>query len=362
MRALAINRETHWVLLGTDKGDGLYRAPWDAKTGKIGKLSLAIEGSRPTYIARHPHLPVVYTANEQDNGSLSAYLVDNTNARLTQMNKLPSEGSSPCYVSVHPSGKAIYAANYSSGSFVAYALNAEGSLDASGKVAFDCRTNGECGVPGPQKDRQEASHLHCATLSPSGHHLVVCDLGTDSLLVFTLDAKTALPHPKPHRVSNAPGSGPRHVAFHPNGRWLYVIHELDLTISCYDWNHGKPTMREDSVISTVAPGVDRKGMTACELWISPDGKFAYANNRGVDEIIVYAIDTTTAKLAEQQRFGSGGKIPRIFRFDPTHRWLVACNQSAPGTIAVFAHDPATGKVDPTPRILAANTPMDICWI
>jgi 6-phosphogluconolactonase len=201
--------------------------------------------------------------------------------------------------------------------------------------------------------------------------VIVCDLGDDSLLVFNPPKIGVL---TPQKFSARKGSGPRHVAFHPNGKWMYCIHELDCTIDLFDWSVAGTvaslTLRENSVISTLAPGVtagEGAGRnTACEILISPDGQFAYACTRFVDEITVYRIDQKTGLLTEQQRLTAGGRIPRIIAFDPSRRWLVACNQglgpNPVGNLAVFAHDPRTGHVDPKPLIFAADTPMFVQWL
>lgn len=372
MRAFALRPEPRWVLLGTDTGDAIFRAPWNAATGEIGKQEVAIATARPDFFAMHPTLPVLYSVNSVGDGekpnparkpAVSSFRVKAATAELSLLNTVSSHGDGPCYIAVHPTGKALYVANYSAGSFAAYSLAKDGSLVDEPATLLNCHTEPVCGRVGPVSDRQDASHLHCTTLSPDGQYVVVCDLGTDSLLVFPLAPHTALPQVSGmHRTPARPGSGPRHVAFHPNGHWLYCVHELDGTIDLYDWNHGQPTLRTGSAMSTFAKGATRRGASGCELLISPDGRFAYTCNRGVDDVVVYRIEAKSGALQEQQRFPCGGKVPRIFAFDPSRRWLAVCNQSAPGTVAVFAHDPETGHVQPKPKIFAANTPMFLQWL
>ena len=265
-------------------------------------------------------------------------------------------------------------ANYSSGTVACALLRSEGALGT-----VHSQVSAESWPLGPVKDRQDASHAHCATFSPDGKFVLACDLGTDSVRILPFQAyegptDKGLPvinnfHPgigEGSRVAARAGSGPRHVAFHPNGKWLYCIHELDCTIDLFDWSvqAGKAslTLRAGSTISTLKPAAAIAGNTACEILVSDDGRFAYASTRGVDEITTYRIDPQTGLLTEQQRLKCGGKTPRHMTLDRSRRWLVCCNQAAPGSVTVFAHDPHTGMLDKKPRSFAANTPMFALWV
>lgn len=362
---------THWVLLGTDTGEGIYRAPWDAVRGRLGSRELAAATSHPSFLAQHPTLPVVYCTNENPDtpGSVSSFRLEREGARLTPINRVGTEGSAPCFISVDAKWNALLAANYASGSVACLPVRADGRLgEASEVLGFPADEHG------PVTGRQESSHMHCAVVSPDPNFAVCCDLGDDAIRILELSwskAEAAGGHDVPdiravERVRARAGSGPRHVAFHPNQRWMYCIHELDCTIDLYDWamRDGKPELRlrEDSVVKTLRPGVGLTGNTACEILVSPDGRFAYASTRGVDEITTYSIDAKSGLLHEMQRFSCGGKTPRYMAFDPTRHWLVSCNQAAPGSVTVFAHNPATGAIDPTPQTFAAETPMFVLWV
>jgi 6-phosphogluconolactonase len=353
-----------WVFLGTDTGKGIYRARWDAATGKLGTIELAAETDRPDFFAMHPMLPVMYAANAvgAGKGAVSSFHVDAMAGGLTLMNKVSSGGDGPCALSIDRSGKSAFVANYTGGSMAAYWVGPSGALTEAG--AFDCRQNPVCGSLGPVKGRQDAAHLHCVTLSPHDDFVLVCNLGEDAIEVFQT-VGGAHPQSKPLRIVARPGSGPRHVAFHPNGKWLYCIHELDCTVDLYDWRvrAGVPEMKlhEESAISTLAKGTLLTGNTGCEIFVSRDGRFVYTCTRGVDEILVYRVDPTTGLLTEHQRVGAGGKIPRYMTLDPSSKWLVCCNQGAGdkpiGNVTVFANDPATGELSAKPKTFAAETPM-----
>jgi len=369
-RVMAQGQAAHWVFLGTDKGKGIYRARWDAATGTIGAIELAVETDRPDFFALHPRLPVLYAVNAvgAGKGAVSSFRVDVPSGTLKLINRVSSHGDGPCAVSVDRSGKSAFVANYTGGSMAAYWVGATGALTDA--ATFDCRGNALCGSLGPVKDRQDAAHLHCVTISPHNDFVLVCNLGEDAIEVFQI---TGSAHPKsePLRFAARAGSGPRHVAFHPNGKWLYCIHELDCTVDLFDWSEtgGTPMMklREDSVMSTLVKGTPLTGNTACEILASDDGRLVYTCTRGVDEIVVYRVDAATGLLSEHQRVSSGGKIPRYMTLDPSRKWLVCCNQGAAmpnpvGNITVFAHDATIGKLSETPKIYAAETPMFAAFV
>ena len=167
------------------------------------------------------------------------------------------------------------------------------------------------------------------------------------------------------RIATRAGSGPRHVAFHPNGLWLYCIYELDCTIDLYDWNVSNgvaaPVLRKDSVISTLKSRAALPGSTACEIVVSPDGRFVYANTRGENSLVVYRVNASTGLLTEQQRVFSGGGLTRHFAFDPSRRWLLCANQGT-STVTVFAHDPGTGRLGETPKSFVIDTPMFVQFV
>jgi 6-phosphogluconolactonase len=354
-----------WVLLGTDTGKGVYRAGWNAATGTLGRVELAAETVRPSYLAKHPRLPVVYAVNAAsgEGAAVSSFNLDVGSGGLTALNKVGSQGDGPCFVSVDPTGSMAFVANYAGGSFAAFRVtNVGGLAQAIGVFKYTQATHG------PVADRQDAAHIHCATISPGNKYVLACDLGDDVILVFPVGPGNGDYVRVPVRVGARAGSGPRHVAFHPNGNFVYCVHELDCTIDLYDWRlqQGQPVMRlrENSVVSTLAKGVGLKGNTGCEIVISDDGKFLYSCTRGVDTIEVWRIDEN-GYLTELQRVSSAGKVPRYIAFDPSRRWLVCCNQGAPGNqgnVTVFSRDAATGRLGVKPKVFQAPTPMFAMWV
>lgn len=353
-----------WVFLGTDKGPGIYRCTWDHMTGRLGDPELAYTTDRPDYFALHRNRKVLYTVNSLagSKAGVSAVKVNAATGALELLNTVSSHGDGPCYISLDPGSRAAYVANYSGGSFAAYSVTPDGALQDHDAI-FDCHATGTCGPLGPVKDRQDGAHLHCAVVSPDGYSVLVCDLGDDSIQVFRVHPEKlhgALFEP-PVRVAARAGSGPRHLAFHPNGRWVYVIHELDSTVELFDWRQGKLTRRDGTAVHTTE-GDPKPGDTGCEIAVSPNGRFVYTCTRGADTIEVFRVEAASGKLTLQQRISCGGKVPRYFTFDPTNRWLLCANQNVPGVVTVFAHDPGTGKLTGPTQSLAADTPMFVQFV
>jgi 6-phosphogluconolactonase len=367
VRALAspVVANPRWVLLGTGTDKGIFRAAWNAERGELSGFEVAAATVHPSFLAMHPRLPILYAVNEapEGNGALCSFRLDAASARLTPLERVSTGGNGPCYVSVDATGQDAFVANYGGGSFAAFGLTAGGGMRSAG--FFDCEKNAACGVLGPNKDRQEKAHMHCAVLSPDNRFVLACNLGEDAIEIFRIHPGTATPTEAPVRIAARAGSGPRHLAFHPNGLWLYCIHELDCTIDLYDWNVSNgvpaPVLRKDSVMSTLATRADLPGSSGCEILISPDGKFIYGNSRGENSLVVYRVDAATGLLKEQQRVFSGGGLTRHIAFDPSRRWLLCANQGT-STVTIFAHDPATGRLGETPKSFVLDTPMFIQFV
>jgi 6-phosphogluconolactonase len=375
LRAMAEPAEaTRWLLLGTDKGKGIYRASWNAATGEMGAVELAIATERPAYFAIHPKKPVLYAANELavGDGKVSSFRVDARAGALEAMQQVSSGGAGPCYVSVDETGETAFVACYAGGTVSPISLKKDGGLTVAGG-GLDCRKNEACGVTGPVKDRQDAAHLHCAVVAPDNKYLLVCNLGEDAIEVIPI--KPGLPSNEvfgePERVPARSGSGPRHVAFHPNKQWVYCIHELDCTIDVFEFGvnrkgGGKLTPLGGSTVSTLGSEAARPGSTGCEIVVSKDGRFVYANTRGENSLVVYRVNAKNGTLTEQQRVQTGGSVTRLIAFDPTRRWLLCMNQGS-DSVTVFAHDAKTGKLgDGTagakPKTFKAESPMCVSFL
>ena len=357
---------TSWVLLGTQTGAGIYRARWDSATGQMGLPELATATPKPTFMALHPTLPVVYAGNEGDGpaAAVSGFSFERGRATLKPLGTQQTHGNSPCYISVDRTGQLLFAANYGGGSLAAFALDANGAPSPAAST-FSCKESGLCGSSGPVHDRQDGPHLHCVVLSPDNRFVLACDLGDDAILAFPIRPGSTPPLGPPQRLPARLGSGPRHLAFHPNGRWLYCIHELDCTVDLYTWSSkdgaANAQLVPQSVVHLANPAATgQTPNTAAEIAITRNGQFLYTCTRGVDQLTSFRIDASTGALTPLQQLSCGGDMPRFFALDRTEHWLLCTNQNS-NTITVFTCDPTTGMLTPHGS-QSMPSPMCAVWL
>ena len=363
-RASGAGGREYWVYFGTytgAKSKGIYVSRMDA-TGKLSEPELAATTVNPTFLATDPRQHFLYAANEIGNyqgqkaGGVTAFALDAKTGKLTQLNEQSSGGDGPCHVSVDATGKTVLVANYGGGSVAALPVNADGSL---APAATFIQHQGSSIVP----QRQAGPHGHCIFADPANRFALACDLGLDKVLVYKLDAKKALLTPNdPPFVALHPGAGPRHLAFHPNGKFVYVIDELDctLTVFTYDAKHGSLT--EIQSLSTLPAGETKKSNFSCaEVVVHPSGKFLYGSNRGHNTIVLFRIDEKTGKVTLVEHTPTGGKTPRNFNVDPSGHFLLAANQDS-GNVLAFSIDPKTGHLTPTGQQLQMGSPVAIVFV
>jgi 6-phosphogluconolactonase len=263
---------------------------------------------------------------------------------LTLLNRVLAGGGDTSFISLDRAGRHVLVANYDGGSVAVFALRPDGSI--GGWTAFD-QHRGQSVNP----IRQTHAYAHAIVLDPANRFALVPDLGVDRLYIYRYDEATGGLEPNvPAYVPIAPGSGPRHVRFHPNGRWVYLINEIASTIVAFTWDPMAGTLAPFQTVSTLP--ADFNGVSACaELEIHPNGRFLYGSNRGHDSVAVFAIDQVTGKLSSVEFQSSGGKTPRNFAFDPTARWIILTNQDSSNAV-VFRVDANSGRLtqtgDPVP--------------
>ena len=381
------------VLFGTDTSKpgakGIYSARFDPNIGRFSDPILAAQCLSPSFMAHNqlflPDAPkptsklrlprraqqetqfrhLVYAVNEGDEktSGISTYHLDPATGSLTFMGQTSSGGAGPCYISVDTSGRSAYVANYAAGTIATYRVLPDGLLSPPVDIV-DFHNQAVFGHPGPVKARQDGPHPHSATLSPDNRFVVVNDLGDDTIATFAIDPKTA--HlGKPHLFQTmTPGSGPRHLAFHPNGRWAYGINELASRIDQYLYTdmHGYDGVEAQAIfasagnsVSTVDAGF-RGANTAAEIYVTPMGNHLYASNRGEDSLVVFSIHETTGNLTFVQRISCGGKTPRHFTMDRSGNWLICGNQGS-ASVTVFARHPGTGTLTGPVQTLPLESPM-----
>jgi 6-phosphogluconolactonase len=364
-----------FVYMGTDtfKGSakGIYLSRFNPVNGQLTAPVLAAETVRPSFLAtaRVGKNNILYAANEgndEQNSGVSTFLIDPANGSLKLLGRVTGSGVGPCYVSVDGTASAVFVANYSGSSVSSFKVRPDGTLtEPVDHLDFKQKTFGH---HGPNAARQETSHPHSATISPDNRFLIVNDLGNDDIVTFFIHPETArlgTPHLNEMRV---PGTGPRHIAFHPNGRWAYGINELSSTIDHYLWNATHATASAEPVALLTNAGNSVSTLdanfhgpnTAAEIVVSPDGNTVIASNRGENSLVVFKIDSLTGSLTFAQRLSCGGNAPRQFTLDPTGRWLVCGNQDS-ASVTVFSRDQNTGGLSGPQQTIAIESPQMVLF-
>jgi 6-phosphogluconolactonase len=282
-------------------------------------------------------------------GFVSAYSIDPATPQLKLINQKPSGGGDPSYISLDRTGRYVFVANYDGGNIAAWALEPDGSLGE--RTAF-VQHRGSSVNP----QRQSHAFAHSIRVDSTNRFVLVADLGLDKLFVYKFNVKDgSLAANDPPFAKAAPGSGPRHVVFHPNGRWVYLITEMGNTIMLFDWDPRRGALSEVQTVSTL-PKTFQGVSTCAEIQVHPSGRFVYASNRGPDSIAVFSVDGKTGRLTLIQDVQSGGDTPRNFDMDPTAHWLLVTNHGS-NTAMVFRIDQQTGRLTPTGQPLDVPSPF-----
>jgi 6-phosphogluconolactonase len=354
---------SYLVLVGTythkTESKGIYAFSYDAETGKLTPKGVAAGAPDPSWVVIHPNGKWAYAANETGKQStISAFALDAQSGKLTLLNQLPALGEDPCYISFDQSGKFVFIANYSSGNVAVFPILPDGKLGEHTAVLTDA------GAFGPNKERQEGPHAHWIEPSAGNRYVYVSDLGLDHVLIYKFDAAKGTLTPaaaaaaKPNDAFSAtlsPGTGPRHVAFSRDGKFMYVLGEIKSTVTVFA-NEANESYRSIQTISTLPEGFSGRNDTA-EIAMHPNGKWLYASNRGHDTIAVFEVEPGKGTLRLIADVPTGGKEPRHFAIDPAGKFLLAENENS-DTIVTFRIDPASGKLTPTGDV--AQVPAPVC--
>lgn len=340
------------------KSQGIYVFRYTPASGEFEPLGLAAAVKNPSFLAVHPDGGHLYTVNETSDwegkpgGFVTAFRIHRQTGMLTKLNEISSGGDGPCHLSLDRTGRFVLVANYNGGSVASIALNEDGSLRA---VASFHQHQGKVHLP----QRQGSPHGHSINVTPDNQLALAADLGLDKILVYRLDPTSgALKPMDPPFASVAPGSGPRHLAIHPNSRFVYVINEITCTVTAFGYNPKKGTLTEFQNLSTLPAGVAVKPeYSTAEIVAHPSGKFVYGSNRGHDTIAVFAV-AEDGKLTLLENVPTQGKTPRNFAIDPTGRLLLAENQGS-DSIVLFEIHPVTGRLKATGKSLQVGSPVCI---
>lgn len=350
----------HLLLVGTytrrephvaGRAQGIYTYRFDTEQGTLDHVSTASGIQNPSFLTTDSDRNTVYAVSEiadldgGPTGAVAAFALDGSTGELTPINTVPSQGAGPCYVTVDATGAGVLVANYGSGTVALLPIREDGGLgDAQASFQHEGSSINTA--------RQEGPHAHSITVDPANRFALAADLGTDELRIYALDP--GMPALTPHAtVAMEPGAGPRHLAFHPNGTWLYVINELDSTITLCDYAAGTVTPRRR--ISTLP--ADFAGSSTCaDIHVHPSGRFVYGSNRGHDSIAIFRIDEGDGSLTPAGHASTQGRTPRNFTLSRDGGFLLAANQDT-SDVVVFRVDASTGGLTP---IHTAQIPSPVC--
>jgi 6-phosphogluconolactonase len=361
--ATSATAREYWVYFGTYTGPqskGVYVSRL-SESGELSAPELAATVQNPAFLAVAPTGRFLYAASEvgtfnnEKAGFVSAYTIDRATGKLALLNQVSAKTPGPCHVSIDGTGKVVLAANYSGSSIESYLVRDDGGLTDA--VSFIRQTGSSVN---PQ--RQKEPHAHWIGADPGNRFALLCDLGVDQVLVFKLDAGAAtLTANEPAFARTAPGAGPRHLAFRPDGRFAYVINELDCTMTAYAFYAARGALTPVQTISTLPPGETMQPRySTAEVVVHPTGRFLYGSNRGHDSLVVFAIDDASGQLALVEHVPSGGRVPRNFNLTPDGRFLLSANQES-GTVVVFRVDRTTGALTSSGFTAAIEKPVCVVF-
>lgn len=344
---------TDVVYVGTythpGKSRGIYVLRRDG--GVLTPLHVVEDVADPAFLALGPGHRHLYCVNWlKPAGQMSAFGVE-PDGDLRFVNRVPAGGADPCHLCVAPTGRFVLNACHESGTAAVLPIRADGGLEPPSDVVQQVGS-------GP-RPAQTHARAHFVDFDPNGRFVLVCDKGADKVFVYRLDANAGklIPNDPPFAQLH-PGAGPRHFAFHPSGRFVYVNNEQDSTLSAFAYDAERGALEHLQTGPTVPAGYDRPN-TSSEIQMAPSGRFVYVSNRGHDSIAIFALDGATGCFEPAGHEPSSGETPRYFALDPSGAWLFACNQNS-DTIVTFAVDPASGQLRATGDL--AEVPNPSCLI
>jgi 6-phosphogluconolactonase len=359
-----IGTYTDPILFGTGailqgKGEGIHVFRLDTATGALAPVATNTGITNPSYLAFDASGRYLYAVNElktfegRPSGTVSAFAVDAATGKLTFLNRQLTHGTDPCHVVVDRRRSHVFVANFMSGSVCVLPVRGDGSL---GEASDFVQHVGS----GIDPARQKGPHAHAVTLDASERFAFVPDLGLDRLLTYRFDHARGMlePHAVPW-LKMKPGAGPRHLAFHPGGRFAYLVNELDSTVVVLAYD-GAGAFAHLQTVATLPDGFG--GASTCaDIQVSPSGAFVYTSNRGHDSIVVHRIDPLAGTLGYLGHASTQGRTPRSFGIDPSGRFLAAANQDS-DTVVTFRIDADTGALTPTGHVAAVPTPVCVKFL
>jgi 6-phosphogluconolactonase len=355
--------EKYLVFVGTYTGkgsEGIYSFSFDPSTGVAGSIVLAVKTDNPSFLATDKQGKFLYAVNELDKsnnqhgGALSTFSVNRKSGKLDFLGQVSSLGEWPAHLSLDKTGRFLLVANYGGGNYAVFPLDNDGK---PAKHSAFVQNEGS----GADPKRQEAPHAHFIQVTNDNRFVMVADLGTDKIMIHQFDETTGAFLPaNPGFIQLDLGAGPRHFAFAPSGKQLYILNELSSTIMVFDYEPDAPTFTRKQTISTLPDHFTGDNTTA-EILVDAKGRFLYASNRGDNSIVQYSIDSENGSLTPVAWVPSGGETPRNFEIDPTGKWLFVANQNS-DNIIIFSIDQESGRLVQTAGLIKVSAPVCLRFV
>jgi 6-phosphogluconolactonase len=337
------------------KSEGIYRCLFDSGSGGLIVESVTRGVTNPSFLALDRNRGRFFCVNEtagfegKPGGSVTAFALNPETGGLRLLNRSATHGADPCYLTIDSAGRFVLAANYTGGSLAVLPIRIDGSLGEATDVVQHAGSS--------VKPRQQGPHVHSVVLDPSGRYAYAADLGLDKVMIYRFDGRQGKLRPVPPGWTRLkPGAGPRHLAFSADGAGLYVVNELDSTLTAFSVDGSTGRLENRQTLSTLPSGFIGENFPA-DVHVAPSGRFVYVSNRGHDSIAVFALDPKKGEIAPLQHVSTGGRWPRNFTIDPTGRYLLVANQRS-DTITVFDINPESGTLSPNGH--TADVPSPVC--
>ena len=365
-RAVGAQSKSLLVYLGTytntDKSKGIYVCRMDLASGMLSAPELAAAATSPSFLALHPTGAWLYAVNEVNEfdgkkvGSVGAFAIDRATGLLKLLNQQPSGGAGPAHLVVDRAGRNVLVANYGGGSVAVLPIAKDGTVRPASATVQHTGSS-------VNKQRQAAPHAHSINVDSANRYAYVADLGIDKVVIYRYDPQAgSLTSNDPPFAEVEPGSGPRHFAFHPGGRFAYVINEMTCTVTGFTRDPSTGGLKAFQTISSLPAGqAVAQGYSTAEVQVHPSGRFLYGSNRGHDTIVVFEIDQKTGSLTLLQHEPTQGSTPRNFGIEPGGRFLLAANQRS-DSVVVFRIDPKTGRLTPAGHRIEVGAPVCVKFL